>query len=306
MNLGALVLAIALTGSPVAADLGGYLERSAETEFSGEQLVSCETPDGSRSSLFRVAQVDGTVAAWASDDDAPIVTVGPGRSAVIDGEEVEASVIEGTEAVGSDQYEAGDEIETVFLGRPATDVSLLRDGSERVRLTIDRATGSVVRTRTFDGAGQEYCDRRLLSFDTENVEIPIAAVPVTVEDAALPIEDVPEVLPETIEGFRLADTYALDDGSLSYYTDGFFSAGVVLTDRPLGLGSDDLITFERNGGEYSREYQAGSVTVTWVSASGNMAVIGDLPPDLLEALVDELPAPVQEGFFGRIWSRLFG
>jgi hypothetical protein len=46
--------------------------------------------------------------------------------------------------------------------------------------------------------------------------------------------------------------------------------------------------------------------VTWVSASGNMAVIGDLPPDLLDALLDELPPPVHEGFLGRIWSRLFG
>lgn len=301
-----LILSVVLTGTAVAGDLGGYLERSAESEFAGEQLVACDTPDGDRSSLFQIAQSEGIVTAWVSgDSEIPIVTVGPGTSSIIEGETVEATLIEGTAMEGEEVYSVGEEADTTFLGRPALDVSLLRDGSERVRLTVDVETGAVVRTRVYDGSGDLFCDRRLLSFETGTVTLPVGTEAAVEQESAEPIS-APDLLPTEIADFQLLDTYQLDDGTLSYYSDGFFSAGVVLTHRPISLGVDDAVTFRLGGAEYLREYEAGTVTVTWTTEAGNMALVGDLPPDLLAEVVDGLPAPSHRGFFGRIWRTLFG
>lgn len=304
MSLAALLLALAVAGSTITGDLGGYLERSAASEFAGEQVVSCDTPDGDRRSLFEIAQSGGVVAAWVSDDgEAPIVTVGPGSSAVIEGGTVEATLVEGTAMGDDDAYTVGEETPTTFLGRPALEVAFRRDGTERVRLTIDDATGAVLRTRVYTGAGDLYCDRRLVSFETEGVVLPIEGTAAVDQGAAEPI-DPPSELPAAVDGFRLLDTYQLEEGTLSYYSDGFFSVGVVITDRP--VLPDDAVPFELAGGHYLRVFGPGTVTVTWMAEAGNMALVGDLPPDLVESFLGGLPAPTRPGFFGRIWNSLFG
>jgi hypothetical protein len=37
-----------------------------------------------------------------------------------------------------------------------------------------------------------------------------------------------------------------------------------------------------------------------------MALVGDLPPDLHEAVLEELPRPETPGLFRRLWRSLFG
>lgn len=306
MILVGLIVAGLVVGAPVSADLGGYLERSSEAEFTGEQLVACETPDGRRSSVFNLAQTDGTVVAWEGGEDAPLVGVAPGLSVTVTGEAVESAVVEGSAVVDSDQYTIEEGGESTFLGRPVSEVSLVRDGTERVRMTVDSDTDAVLRTITYADDGSPYCDRRLLSFEEDLTGVPELAVDAAA-DPASPIDEHPDDLEQTIEGFELVDTYSLDGGTLSYYSDGFFSAGVAVTRHPIDLSeSDDVVEFGAEGGTYQRSYQAGSVTVTWKADAGNMVLIGDLPPDLLESFLDELPPPGQDNFFDRIWSRLFG
>ena len=41
-------------------------------------------------------------------------------------------------------------------------------------------------------------------------------------------------------------------------------------------------------------------------APGGMALVGDLPPDLHEAVLSEMPHPEDPGFFRRWWRSLFG
>jgi hypothetical protein len=163
-----------------------------------------------------------------------------------------------------------------------------------------------MRTVSYDGEGSLYCDRRLLSFHEDLAGVP--DVPLQEEAEPLtPIEDAPKDLADTIAGFELVDTYSLEDGTLSYYSDGFFSAGVALTHRPISFSeSETVVEVQEQSGSYRRAYQAGSVTVTWETDAGNMVVIGDLPPDLLDAFLSELPTPRQTNLLDRIWTRLFG
>lgn len=306
MSLTALLVAALVVTTPLTPDVGGYLERSSEAEFTGEQLVACETPDGNRSSVFNLAQEEGSVVTWEDGADPQIVEVAPGLSVTVTGEVAEAAAVEGTPVVESDLYTAEEEADVTYLERPAVEVVLVRDGTERVRMTVDEGTDAILRSLTYAGDGSLYCDRRLLSFEAETSDVPEVTVEAQAEPL-MPIDDSPDELAATIEGFELVDTYSLDDGTLSYYSDGFFSVGVAVTRRPISFTeSDEVVEVEEEEGRYRRSYQAGSVTVTWEAEPGNMVVIGDLPPDLLDSFVSELPPPTGGSFFDRIWSRLFG
>lgn len=306
-HLVALVASFLIVPTSAVADLGGYLERSATAEFSGEQLIACDTPDGSRDSLFEIAQSGGWVVVWNDADVDERIAVGSGVMSTVSGDQVVASAVEASD-LGSDSaaYVVAEEVPTTYLGREALEVTIERDGVERISLTIDVETDAVVRTEVFDDSGNTYCDRRLLSFTPGEVSDVDGLEPIDAEPAA-PIDSAPAELPETTHGFRLLDTYQLDDGTLSYYSDGFFSFGAVVTGRPVGFEeAAEVVVVETEMGTYRRSYVAGRVTVAWASASGNMALVGDLPPDLVEDVLSDMPAPVGTGFFERIWSRLFG
>lgn len=306
MNLPVVLVAALVGTAPWFADVGDYLERSAEAEFTGEQIVSCDTPDGDRSSIFNLAQTDGTVVAWDRGEESSMVGVAPGRTVTVTGDAVETAVVEGSALVEADRYTAEEGPTSTYLGREVTEVSLVRDGTERVRLTIDSESSAVLRTVTFTADGDSYCDRRLLSFEEDLGGVPQLALDAAPEPST-PIDEAPDELAETVDGFVLVDTYELEEGTLSYYSDGFFSAGVALTDRPVSVGEgEEVVEFELENGTYERVYAAGSVTVTWEADPGNVVLMGDLPPDLVDSFLQELPAPRQSGFFDRIWSRLFG
>lgn len=302
LTIASLVVPSALTG-----DLGSYLERSAAAQFSGEQLVTCQTPDGPRDSIFEMAQDHGSVVAWSNDPSRPLATAAPGMAATVSGDQLEAAAVEGTTSQdGSPLYQVGEPSELTYLGRPAGQVSVSRQGVERARLTIDDETQAVVRVTTLTGDGEVYCDRRMVSFQPGSSAIPAQAPVVEVEKTA-PLDSAPAQLPSTMEGFRLLDTYPLEDGTLSYYSDGFFSVGVAVTDRPVDFADDArVVDVTSGGGRYERSYEAGQVTVTWETEADHLTVIGDLPPDLLDSVLGNLPSPARHGFFGRIWSRLFG
>ncbi|HLU53609.1 MAG TPA: hypothetical protein VK011_08470 [Acidimicrobiia bacterium] len=302
----AAVLAVILVATPVMADIGGHLEASTEAEFTGEQVVLCETPDGQRTTVFEVAQRDGTVVAWDESSEESMVSLAPGLSVTSVGDRVEATSVVGSRSAQPDAYTEGDPVATTYLGRPATQVSFFRDGTERVRLVIDEATQAVLRSTTYDAAGGAYCDRRLVSFSTEVGEVPTLPSE-DVVDAATPLEATPGALPESAAGLELIDTYAVEEGTLSYYSDGFFSVGVVVTGRPVHLGDGaEVVEVEAARGSYRRSFRAGSAVVAWSSGTENLALITDLPPDMVEDFLEELPEPVDAGFFRRIWSRFFG
>ena len=53
------VLVVIPASAAAAADLDELLERSRQASYSAEQIISCNTPDGLRDGLVRIAQ-DGS------------------------------------------------------------------------------------------------------------------------------------------------------------------------------------------------------------------------------------------------------
>lgn len=296
-----IMVALLAAPTPFVGDLGGYLEESSTAEFSGEQLVKCETPDGPRDSLFQIAQADGVAFAWADGGDEVVVSLGTGVATAATSDEVDPAQV----GVGpADLYETVSADPVTYLGRNAVEVSIERDGTERVRLVVDHDSGAVLRTRTLAADGETYCDRRLISFAPGAVGIPALDAPEPTTEA---LGESPSELPSELEGFTLVDTFAIEAGTLSYFSDGFFSFGVAMTDRPLGFpAGSNVVRVPDERGDYRRSYEAGRVTVAWTSTSGSLALIGDTPPDMTDEILAGLPAPLDPGFFERIWSRFFG
>ncbi|HEX6302420.1 MAG TPA: hypothetical protein VF148_18370 [Acidimicrobiia bacterium] len=298
----ALLVVVPGTAS-FAAELDELLERGQEASYSAEQIISCSTPDGIRDALVRIEQVGGELQLTSSVSDDVEVTAGAGGWTITsdDGLLAQATVNDG-EPAGDELYMVEEEGAVEFLGRVAMAYLLVRDGEPRAELTIDDETGVVVKAVTLTIDNDVYCERRFVSLDTE---------PPVIDKRSVDNEDDPPTLvetsslPERVSGFELLDQYE-DDGGVrfAYYSDGFFS--FALFETPTAVAVPEATPVELGSGDYLRVFTAGQVTYVWETRDSGMVLVGDLPPDLHEAVLAEMPRPEDPGLFRRWWRALFG
>ncbi|MEX1091724.1 MAG: hypothetical protein WEF28_01075 [Acidimicrobiia bacterium] len=291
----------------LAVDLDELLEESRSASYSAEQLISCSTPDGTRDALIELEQRGGEVRYGGKSETGPQVWSGYGGWVVqADGSVVDSATIAGDESVedeslDADTYTVEETEEVSYLGRTSTRYVLLDDDVLRAELVVDLETGVLLMVTTFDGDGEPYCERRFVAFDPEAPEWEISEPGPGAELAVSSTS----LLPENIGDFALLDAYVDDAGlTFGYYSDGFFSFAVFESTVEIVLdeGVDHLV----GGHRYSREFSPGQATYTWPVQGGGMALIGDLPPDLHDQVLEELPSPYDAGFFRRLWRNLFG
>jgi len=279
------------------------LERSGEASYSAEQIITCSTPDGVRDAVVRITQNAGELRVGAPVDSELSVASGYGGWALSQGGDVVSSTaVESADDVVVPRYLVDNGVPSEFLGREATLYQMIDDGLVRAELMIDQEIGALLRVVTFDADGQVYCERRFITFDTSPAPVDVSD-PVEIE----PIQssNATTDLPEALGGFTRLDLYSDDDGFIfAYYSDGFFSFAVFETPSVVQLSEPS--TFEIDGESYDRSFTPGQVTFSWESRSGAMALIGDLPPDMHQTVLDGLPDPHSPGLFRRLWRSLFG
>ena len=78
----AILVVPVLSASAAEGDLASYFERAAAAEFSGDQVLACNTPVGLRDSAAHLAQKGGVLYITAGVDGAPAVSAGAGLLAV--------------------------------------------------------------------------------------------------------------------------------------------------------------------------------------------------------------------------------
>ena len=114
-------------------------------------------------------------------------------------------------------------------------------------------------------------------------------------------------LPASAAGYQRADAYHAGDGVQAFYTDGLFSFSVFEAKRGSTPDDfDDATKFQVDGEDYRRIVRASTVWVYWAAPDRSYVLVGDLPPDHLEQVLQALPEPGDRGLFVRIWRRLFG
>lgn len=284
-------------------DLDTYFTRAAAAEFSGDQVVTCSTPVGIRDSASRVAQKGGVVYVSAGVEGAPSVSAGAGTLAVTGpgGSASTVQVAAATEPPGG--YLLGTVEQVTYLERAADRLTLTSGGKARVRLTFDDATGALLRSETLNADGTVYCTTKMTTFVPGAPRVAASGggeVRKLEKDTEFPAA----VFPERIGTFKRLDVYGWNtDGEMAYYSDGFFAFALYHVPGRFSVSTvADAKEWTGKLGTYSRWYRPGTVTYVWDTASGGMALYGDLPVDLHATVLAQLPAPGRPSFFDRILS----
>lgn len=303
-----VVLVVLITVTPATgafgAELDELLERSHDATYAGEQIVSCSTPDGVRDAVVRITQRASELRVSSSITDDVEVAAGAGTWSMRSGGSLvaEAAVDGGKEEKSEPLYSVEEDRAVGYLGRAAMSYLLIRDGEPRAELVFDDETGALVEAVTYTLDGEIYCERRFVSLETDigpSSTLPDrdgSSAPVTAEESDLP---------EEVSGFERLDRYEDEDGlRFTYYSDGFFS--FALFETPTLVSLPEATVVELGSGVYRRAFTAGQVTYVWETRDGGVALVGDLPPDLHEAVLATMPRPEDPGFFRRWWRNLFG
>jgi hypothetical protein len=303
-----VVLIVLPATAALGADLDELLSRGNEATYSAEQTISCSTPDGVRDAVVRITQMDGELRVSSSVTDEVEVAAGGGTWSVRSGDGLvaEAAVDAGDKETSESLYSLDEEESVEYLGRAAMSYLLIRDGETRGELTFDDETGALVQAVTFTLDGEVYCERRFTSIDTELERVSALDTETAAADGGTePVVDDASQLPDEVAGFELLDQYEDEEGlRFSYYSDGFFSFALFETDTTVEL--PEATSVELQSGAYVRAFTAGQVTYVWETVAGGMALVGDLPPDLHESVLAEMPHPQDPGFLRRWWRNLFG
>jgi hypothetical protein len=305
--LAALVAAVlvvpVLSASAAEGDLASYFERAAAAEFSGDQVLACNTPVGLRDTAAHLAQKDGVLYITAGVDGAPAVSAGAGLLAITGpaGSATAVQVVAAAEPPVGYQI-SGTKVVT-YLGRAADELTLRTGGKARVRLTFDQGTGALFRSETLNSDGSVYCTTSMTSFVSATPRVPTGGsgeVRKLQKDTDFPAE----AFPVKIGSFRRLDVYGWNhDGEMGYYSDGFFAFALYHIPGQFSVTNiPDARTWTGDLGNYSRWFRPGTVTLVWDTAVGGMALHGDLPVDSQATVLAGLPAPSRPSFFDRIMS----
>jgi hypothetical protein len=297
-----VVLVMVPASAALAADLDEILEESKDASYSAEQVITCSTPDGVRNAVVELTQASGELHIGAPV--APDVEVASGFgdwSLVRDGDVVSSAAVDDAGDTPDPLYSVDDGTPTAYLGREATMYQMTADDVVRAELVVDAEAGALMRVVTFNADGSVFCERRFVTFDPDP-PVTTQAEPATGEEPSVGVQS---DLPEELGGFERLDVYRDEEGILfGYYSDGFFSFAVFQTPTLVTVEAGSKVTV--GDGVYTRSFGPGQVTYAWETRDGAMALVGDLPPDMHEDVLEGLPAAQDPGLLRRLWRNLFG
>lgn len=293
----------AIPATALATDLDELLESSGDASYTAEQLITCDTPDGVRDVLIDLEQKGGEIRYGnRSQNDPEIWSGNGGWSGPTGGSKIKPKAEGSPEAeVSNGTYTLDEGSPTQYLGRSATSYVLMNGDVSRAELVVDDELGVFLSVTSFDANGETYCERRFVSFEATTPDW--TSAPAADGQTLDPQSET--TLPDILGDFRLVDVFSDNSGlTFAYYSDGFFSFAVFQS--PVTIQALDSFDYSNDNGSYHREFTPGQVTYTWTVSSGGMALVGDLPPDMHEAVLAGLEYPSDPGFLNRLWRRIFG
>lgn len=284
-------------------ELDELLRRGHEATYSAEQIINCTTPDGNRDALVQIDQNGEEIRISSQVSEEVEIIAGEGGWTLTRGDGLVAEATVGAGDMSTEPlYTIEDEGAVEYLGRAAMAYLLIRDGEPRAELVIDDETGAVVKAVTLTVDSEVYCERRFVSLSTD---VPSFEGKEPVSEPSSPMEVESSALPQSVSGFELLDQYADEDGfTFFYYSDGFFSFALFETPQMVVLPEATVVEF--GSGTYQRAFTAGQVAYVWETRGSGMALVGDLPPDMHDSVLSQMPHPEDPGMFRRWWRALFG
>lgn len=299
------VLVAGLVAGPVGAaradeELDGYLAAAAASAYSGTQVVVTTWNGGTFATVVDIERSgSGTV---VTADDGSVTVIGDGSAHDAAGMvRISAWSTHGA----TDRYQVSDTREVTTIGRRAVEVVVSEGSVRRALVVIDEETRATLATTVFNPDGSVFREITTTEFgrpDTDRVDVD--AGPGYTMMVQAPDSD----LPGDLAGYRLTDGYQDGDGvSQAYFSDGLFSFSVFQLGASARLDRlEDAVVYELDGHPYQVVVKPSQLLVTWEADGAAYVLVGDLPPDHLDAVLGQLPTPGSTGLLGRIWQGLFG
>lgn len=297
---------LAVPGTALAeGSLEEYLSAMASSDFHGRGLTVCSWEGESAGAVYEVTRSEGMTMVSGTGGD--VMTMG-GTTAMRSGAGWHGFAIAGAAPwTMSGRYVMSDPVATERLGRPATLTTLLQDGMPRVEIVADDATGAPLLVQVRDGSGAVFRVSALLEVSPA-APMEAARMGEMGDMAVMEAAEAPDRFPAETSGYRRADAYTAGDAGLHvYYSDGLFSFSVFEAKRgapPDGLAAASV--WKVAGREYRRLVTPAHVWVHWNGPDHSYLLVGDLPPDHLERVLEDLPEPGERSLLVRLWRRLFG
>lgn len=289
-----LVAIAALMMTPAVAraddELGEVLQSAMDADFHGSGVVMCTWGPDTAATTYEVTRSHGmSMVAGPSGD---LMLSGALTASQSGADWYALEVGEWSAWSLSDRYSLGERVATTRLGRPATEVMVMEGGRLRARLVIDDESTVPLTTEVFDGDGSVFRFSAMVDFTAA----PVAEMEMPdqfMEHDMLTVGTHSPRLPDAAFGYTRSDTYAVDGGSTqAFYSDGLFSFSVFETGRRARPEEFESATrFEVDGVAYARIVTPSNVWVHWRGRDNSYVLVGDLPPDHIEAVLRELPQP---------------
>jgi hypothetical protein len=299
----AAVFVVGTAGSAFADDLTDYLEDARDAIYSGQRLVGTSW-DGIQSiGIFEIQHHGGMTNVASGSSSA---TIGAGRMHLGGIDEAAVSFVRQTEPDLDGRYVVAHGEGTEHLGRSASIVEVVEAGFVRMRMVVDDSTAAPVQTEVYDSNGDLF---RYSSMTEFSVRVDRAMAEVDDREYRMMLPLGATDLPSDLAGYRLIDVYAAPhEGRQSFYTDGLFSFSVFTTRGRADWAktANNERSYTSGGYNYLRVVSPTSITVMWNAPTTAIALVGDLPPDHLDEVLDELPPPGIDNWMKRMWRKLFG
>jgi hypothetical protein len=295
-----LAVVVALPATAVAADLDEMLD-TGEGSFSGVGIVMCTWGRDAAAASYEISRRDGMSMVEGPEGD--LMLSGSLSAVWSDGASSALELGGWSQWEMSDRYEA---VETSVerLGRPATEALVYEGDLLRARIVVDDVSTVPLLTEVFTDDGTLYRMSALVEFESE---APDLTMPDDMPEHEMLMPTEPsEHLPVSANGYRRVDTYEMGETTQAYYSDGLFSFSVFESRRAQAPEQFDGTTaFVVGDDVYRRIVTPTVVWVHWNAPDRSYVLVGDLPPDHLTAVLEELPEPGRRNLFVRLWRRLF-
>lgn len=208
----------------------------------------------------------------------------------------------------SNKYQVRSSAGKSLLGRATRLVEVLEGDFVRSTFRFDVRTGAPLSTKIYNGDAELFRSSTMVSFGRSNLRLYRELLESGTQDIMMSVPLDSDVLPEIVAGYEVADVYETKSGGQQvFYTDGLFSFSVFTlakNTRVSELVDADEVTI--GSAAYRRFASPTVVWVTWTASDVTYVLVGDVPPDQLEAVLGELPRPSRGNFLTRWWGRMFG
>jgi len=296
-------IAVAATPS-VAEDLADYLGEADQAVYSGQRIIRTMWDGYEKIAIVDVEHAGGLTMLGRGDDRA---IVGDGKMHPMASGEGAVAFLRKSVRSGDDRYTVVEGGSTYRQGRDARVLDVMEGDLLRMRLVLDRDTAAPLATQVFDDMGRPFREMSMVGFVPRITAMPSPGRDGAAYDVMMPATGAR--LPAAAGGYDLVDVYLGPGGARhGFYTDGLFSFSLFASD-----GSHDVhriasagTEYRVDGYEYTRDVTAADVRVLWTGRNRTLVLVGDLPPDHLEAALADLPRPARRSWFKTIWRKLFG